>query len=153
MEPRNRFQGMNSASLCSLAGRYDNPIPPRFQPPETLYKIPAQFAVQRTLFRTLFTILFNFNIFFSSFFAAQHLPPGPEAGKHPAGRGGRRQDRRLRPLQRLRREDAAEHLLRVAAVRLAGDSARLPLPGTRSGLLVRMSFRSCAEKETWVFKP
>jgi hypothetical protein len=24
MEPRNRFQGMNSASLCSLAGRYDN---------------------------------------------------------------------------------------------------------------------------------
>ncbi len=29
MEPRNRFQGMNSASLCSLAGRYDNPIPTR----------------------------------------------------------------------------------------------------------------------------
>ncbi len=27
---RNRFQGMNSASLCSLAGRYDNPIPTRF---------------------------------------------------------------------------------------------------------------------------
>jgi hypothetical protein len=26
MEPRNRFQGMNSASLCSLAGRYDNPV-------------------------------------------------------------------------------------------------------------------------------
>jgi hypothetical protein len=30
MEPRNRFQGMNSASLCSLAGRYDNPMP-KFQ--------------------------------------------------------------------------------------------------------------------------
>jgi hypothetical protein len=29
MEPRNRFQGMNSASLCSLAG-HDNPIPTRF---------------------------------------------------------------------------------------------------------------------------
>ncbi len=29
MGPGNRFQGMNSASLCSLAGRYDNPIPPR----------------------------------------------------------------------------------------------------------------------------
>ncbi len=29
MEPRNRFQGINSASLCSLAGRYDNPIPTR----------------------------------------------------------------------------------------------------------------------------
>jgi hypothetical protein len=27
MGPRNRFQGMNSASPCSLAGRYDNPIP------------------------------------------------------------------------------------------------------------------------------
>ncbi len=24
------FQGINSASLCSLAGRYDNPIPSRF---------------------------------------------------------------------------------------------------------------------------
>ncbi len=30
MEPRNWFQGMNSASLCSLAGRYDNTIPSRF---------------------------------------------------------------------------------------------------------------------------
>jgi hypothetical protein len=28
-----RFQGMNSASLCSLAGRYDNPLPPRFLAP------------------------------------------------------------------------------------------------------------------------
>ncbi len=27
MEPRNRFQEMNSASLCSMAGGYDNPIP------------------------------------------------------------------------------------------------------------------------------
>jgi hypothetical protein len=33
MEPRNRFQGMNSASLCSLAGRYDNSIPLRFLAP------------------------------------------------------------------------------------------------------------------------
>ncbi len=33
MEPRNQFNGMNSASLCSLAGRYDNPIPPRFPAP------------------------------------------------------------------------------------------------------------------------
>jgi hypothetical protein len=29
MEPRNRFQGINSASLYSRAGRYDNPIPTR----------------------------------------------------------------------------------------------------------------------------
>ncbi len=27
------FQGMNSASLSSLAGRYDNPLPPRFLAP------------------------------------------------------------------------------------------------------------------------
>ncbi len=33
---------MNSASLCSLAGRYDNPIPPRFQAPIDFLKIPAQ---------------------------------------------------------------------------------------------------------------
>jgi hypothetical protein len=42
MEPRNRFQRMNSASLCSLAGRYDNPIPPRFVAPIVFLKIPAQ---------------------------------------------------------------------------------------------------------------
>jgi hypothetical protein len=29
-EPKNRFQGTNCASLCSLAGRYHNPIPTRF---------------------------------------------------------------------------------------------------------------------------
>ncbi len=33
MELSNRFPGMNSASLCSLAGRYDNPIPTRFLVP------------------------------------------------------------------------------------------------------------------------
>ncbi len=32
-EPRNRFHGINSASLCSLGGRYDNPIPTRFLVP------------------------------------------------------------------------------------------------------------------------
>jgi hypothetical protein len=42
MEPRNRFQGMNSASLSSLAGRYDNPIPTRFLAPIDCLKIPAQ---------------------------------------------------------------------------------------------------------------
>ncbi len=41
MEPRNRFQGMNSASLCSLVGRYDNPIPTRFLAPIDCLKIPA----------------------------------------------------------------------------------------------------------------
>ncbi len=42
MEPRNRIQGMNSASLCSLAGRYDNPIPTRFLAPIDCLKIPTQ---------------------------------------------------------------------------------------------------------------
>ncbi len=36
---RNRFQEMNSASLCSLAGRYDNPLPPRFLAPIDSLKI------------------------------------------------------------------------------------------------------------------
>ncbi len=42
MEPRNRFQALNSASLCSLAGRYDNPIPPQFLFPIDSLIIPAQ---------------------------------------------------------------------------------------------------------------
>jgi hypothetical protein len=41
MEPRNRCQGINSASLCSLAGRYDNPIPTRCLAPIDFLKIPA----------------------------------------------------------------------------------------------------------------
>ncbi len=32
-EPRSRFQEINFVSLCSLAGRYDNPIPTRFLAP------------------------------------------------------------------------------------------------------------------------
>jgi hypothetical protein len=42
MEPRNRFQGTNSASLCSLAGWYDNTILTRFLAPIDCLKIPAQ---------------------------------------------------------------------------------------------------------------
>ncbi len=41
MEPGNRFQGKNYASLCSLPGRYDNPIPPRFLAPIDCLKTPA----------------------------------------------------------------------------------------------------------------
>ncbi len=47
MEPRYRFQGMNSASLCSLAGRYDNPIPTRCLDPIDFLKIPALYWVRR----------------------------------------------------------------------------------------------------------
>ncbi len=38
--PRNE----HSASTCSLAGRYDNPIPPRFLAPIDFLKIPAQIS-------------------------------------------------------------------------------------------------------------
>ncbi len=47
MGPRHWFQGMNSTSLCSLAGRYENPIPPRCPAPIDFLKIPAQ--VSRTM--------------------------------------------------------------------------------------------------------
>jgi hypothetical protein len=33
-EPRNRFQGIGSASLCSLAGRYDCFVPTQFLDPK-----------------------------------------------------------------------------------------------------------------------
>jgi len=38
-EPKKRFQRTNSARLCSLAGRYDNPIPTRFLAPKDCLKI------------------------------------------------------------------------------------------------------------------
>ncbi len=41
-EPKNLFQWIDSASLCSLAGRYDNPIPIRFLAPIDCSKIAAQ---------------------------------------------------------------------------------------------------------------
>jgi hypothetical protein len=44
MEPRNRCQGINSASLCTLAGRYDNHIPTRCLAPIEFLKIPAPYS-------------------------------------------------------------------------------------------------------------
>jgi hypothetical protein len=41
-EPKNRFHGTNSAGLCSLEGRYDNPIPTRFPAPKDFLKFTAQ---------------------------------------------------------------------------------------------------------------
>jgi hypothetical protein len=35
------YGGINSASLCSLAGRYDNHIPPQFPASTDCLKIPA----------------------------------------------------------------------------------------------------------------
>jgi hypothetical protein len=39
-EPENRIQGTNSARLCSMAGRYDNPIPARLLAPMECLKVP-----------------------------------------------------------------------------------------------------------------
>ncbi len=41
-EPKNQFQGTNSARLCSLAGRYDNPVSTRFLVHTDCWQIPAQ---------------------------------------------------------------------------------------------------------------
>ncbi len=41
---------MNSASLCSLAGRYDNPIPTWFLAPIDCLKIPALLLSPYTIF-------------------------------------------------------------------------------------------------------
>ena len=41
-EPSNRFQGINSASLCSLAGLYVNPIPMQSLAPTDWLKNPPQ---------------------------------------------------------------------------------------------------------------
>jgi hypothetical protein len=43
------FQGINSASLCSLASRYDNPIPTWFLAPIDCFKIPAQLFTGQSL--------------------------------------------------------------------------------------------------------
>ncbi len=42
MEPKNWFQGIDSASLCGLTGRYDNSIHTQFLAPIDCSKIPAQ---------------------------------------------------------------------------------------------------------------
>ncbi len=42
-EPKNRFQGTNSARLCSLAGHYDNPISSRSLATIDCLKISAQY--------------------------------------------------------------------------------------------------------------
>jgi hypothetical protein len=50
-EPKNRFQGTNSARLCSLAGRYDNPIPTWFLASLDCLKIPALFDCTVDIYR------------------------------------------------------------------------------------------------------
>ncbi len=49
-ETKNRFNGINSASLCGLAGRYDDPIPTGFLASIDCLKIPALFSTGTLLF-------------------------------------------------------------------------------------------------------
>ncbi len=43
-EARNRYVGIDSASIFSLSGRFDNPIPARFLTPIECSKIPALYV-------------------------------------------------------------------------------------------------------------
>jgi hypothetical protein len=70
-EPRNRFQGISSSSLCSLAGRYDNPIPTRFLAPIDCLKIPALLSLaSRTPF-CFCNLLTNTSLFLQNGFWPQ----------------------------------------------------------------------------------
>jgi hypothetical protein len=53
-------QGINSASLCSLAGRYDNPIPTRCLAPIDFFKIPALVSMKKTQRRRRLTVMSSF---------------------------------------------------------------------------------------------
>jgi hypothetical protein len=56
MEPRDQFQGMNSASLSVQAGLYDNPIPTWFLAPTDLLKIPALYSVEKQVEENQFSV-------------------------------------------------------------------------------------------------
>jgi hypothetical protein len=81
MEPRNRFQGMNFASLCSLAGRYDNPIPPWFLVPIDSLKIPALCSLmvsrmalfQQSSYKIKFTLRPRIRCFFLSEYSRERM--------------------------------------------------------------------------------
>ncbi len=57
---------MYFASLCSLAGRYDNPIATRFLAPIDWLKIPVQYVAYKKLVRKNLIQLFNFAYFEST---------------------------------------------------------------------------------------
>jgi hypothetical protein len=88
MEPRNRCQGINSASLCSLAGRYDNPIPTRCLAPIEFLKIPA---LNKKDIESKFSLaLFNgtvgsvnyFSFFLSTRLTFSHQPGQAKVNQH-----------------------------------------------------------------------
>ncbi len=86
MGPRNWFQGMNFASLCSLAGRDDSPIPPLFLAPIDFLKIPApeHIALLRAYILSTLLVLYvvfliatvrNFSLRFAKFQQQLSTPP------------------------------------------------------------------------------
>ncbi len=82
MKPRNRFQGMNSASLCSLAGRCVKAIPPQFLAPIDSLKIPALWSKPVYLYFTIY--LFEF----------YQIAMFGEEAKREDGRGRERKERK-----------------------------------------------------------
>jgi hypothetical protein len=73
----NRFQGIDSVSLYSLAGRYNNPIPSRILAPINCSKIPALGGVEKDdIWVCTHKILLNKNI------AMKKNPPGIRIHKH-----------------------------------------------------------------------
>jgi hypothetical protein len=72
---------MNSANLCTLAGRYDNPIPPRFLAPIGFLKIPALLSFHR---REIIPYL----EYQSSVPSPELAPPLPQASVSPPGTKG-----------------------------------------------------------------
>jgi hypothetical protein len=70
----NRFQGIDSVSLWSLAGRYDNPIPARFLAPIDCSKIPAQLGDRKLAHVPMFDDNV-YNIFFFYYLLDVTTPP------------------------------------------------------------------------------
>jgi hypothetical protein len=79
MEPRNRFQGMNSAILCS---RYDNPIPPRFLPPIDCSKIPAPVSFTTGSRRKLWFTHWSSSKYFKFAITSKGKHPGQKTSPH-----------------------------------------------------------------------
>jgi hypothetical protein len=70
---------MNSASLCSLAGRYDNPIPIRFLAPIDCLKIPAQKEKDHRCYRYTCIIQHRWTVpAITSYSCPLHTSPPPQ---------------------------------------------------------------------------
>jgi hypothetical protein len=88
----NRFQGINSASLCSLAGRHDNPITTRFLAPIDCSEISAQsllsslFLYPLPLLQQLAKLSIGRLGSGSGVYSAENSPPSPPPPHHQSWR-------------------------------------------------------------------